>query len=102
MGATKGGGNGVTPGMLLEVGVLLRALTVLLPISSPRTTLLNISSIFNCRLLVGICCLPFLSCMSVGALVVVEEVGRGRGVARVDGPVNPPAPPSAVAAAAAP
>ena len=66
------------------VGVRYRALTILLPNPSPRTTLLNISSNFICRLLDGISFLPFLSCTGgcAGALVVVEEVDRGRGVER--------------------
>ena len=120
---TKDGGTGTTPVMLLvssgllevvmgaiEAGVvvLLRALTVLLPSPSPRTTLLNISSTFICRLLDGTCFLPFLSCVSdvggAGTLVVVEVVeleGRGRGPAGTSGgPGNTPAPPPAAAAAA--
>ena len=78
-------------------GVRLNALTVLLVNPSPRTTLLNISSTFICRLFSRICFLPFVAVLpsSPGAATVVAaprtgpkteppnlKVGCGGGVAR--------------------
>ena len=69
---------------------------------SPKTTLLNISSTFFCRLFKGTVSLPLIRLFIVGAdaKVLVEGVGAGggRGAARVDSTGSPPAPPPGAAA----